>query len=306
MSEIEDLLQKTSRTFALTIPFLPAPTRAEVEVAYLLFRVIDTFEDARLWTPERRADTLRRFCDLIEREPDASAPLAAECQRDPPVSYEGYLELLSKLPFVLGVFSAVRAPARACIRRHVTRSAERMAAICRRCEPDGKLALLTLDDLGDYCYSVAGIVGEMLTELYLIERAELDPVAAELRAGSAEFGEGLQLVNILKDAARDAEEGRSYLPKQVSLVEVFARAERDLAAATRYVECLRRANTQPGVIAFNASISRMAIANLGILRTRGLGAKLSRLDVARIQADVMRMVQEQQSATPHTGQPAYE
>src|SRR6516165_2086669 len=114
MSEIEDLLQKTSRTFALTIPFLPQPTRSEVELAYLLFRVIDTFEDARLWKPQRRIDTLRRFGDLLEREPAASEALAAECAAEPPVTHEGYLELLAKMPFVLGSFASLRAPARAC------------------------------------------------------------------------------------------------------------------------------------------------------------------------------------------------
>ena len=46
MTEIESLLQKTSRTFALTIPYLPRPIRDEIGVAYLLFRIIDTFEDA--------------------------------------------------------------------------------------------------------------------------------------------------------------------------------------------------------------------------------------------------------------------
>jgi farnesyl-diphosphate farnesyltransferase len=292
MSEIDNLLRKTSRTFALTIPLLPVPTRGEVEVAYLLFRIIDSFEDARLWAPQRRIDALARFSLLLESAPEACAPLVAECDREPPVEHEGYQELLSKMSFVLSVFSAVRAPARACIRRHVRRSADRMAGFVRRCQPDGTLTLLTLDDLRAYCYSVAGIVGEMLTELYLLERPELAGVAAELRAGAIEFGEGLQLVNILKDAARDAEEGRTYLPKLATLDEVFALAEGDLATATRYVEALRRAGAQPGLIAFNAAISKMAIANVEILRSRGLGAKLSRLDVARIQAEVLQSVDE--------------
>jgi farnesyl-diphosphate farnesyltransferase len=292
MSEIEDLLQKTSRTFALTIPFLPAPTRSEVELAYLLFRIIDTFEDARLWAPQRRIDTLRRFGDLLEREPSASQALADECAAEPPVTHDGYLELLAKTPYVLGAFAGLRTPARALIRKHVVRSGERMAGFVRRCDPQGKLALLTLDDLSDYCYSVAGIVGEMLTELYLLERPALLPVAAELRAGAAEFGEGLQLVNILKDAQKDEEEGRTYLPKLATLEEVFALAERDLATASRYVDTLRGAGAEPGLIAFNAVISKLAIANLEILRTRGLGAKLSRLDVARIQAEVLSSVEE--------------
>jgi farnesyl-diphosphate farnesyltransferase len=296
MSEIDNLLRKTSRTFALTIPLLPAPTRAEVEVAYLLFRIIDSFEDAKNWAPQRRIEALERFSTLLESDPEACAPLVAECQKDPPVAHEGYQELLAKMSFVLGVFSAVRAPARACIRRHVRRSADRMAGVVRRCQPDGTLALLSLEDLSMYCYGVAGIVGEMLTELYLLERPELDGIAAELRADAVEFGEGLQLVNILKDAARDAEEGRTYLPRFATLDEVFALAEGDLAAATRYVEALRRAGAQPGLIAFNAAISKMAIANLEILRSRGLGAKLSRLDVARIQAEVLQSVDQPASA----------
>ena len=36
MTIIDDMLHKTSRTFALAIPLLPEPTRTEVGVAYLL------------------------------------------------------------------------------------------------------------------------------------------------------------------------------------------------------------------------------------------------------------------------------
>src|SRR5258708_4941360 len=163
MPEIQRLLQTTSRTFALTIPFLPEPTRREVQVAYLMFRIIDTFEDAPLWEPRKRVEALRRFVDLVEQPPDASARFAAECVHEPPVAIEAYLELLAEMPLVLSAFAAVRAPARASIRRHLARSAERMAEYVRRCDAQGRMTLATLDDLHDYCYSVAGIVGELLT-----------------------------------------------------------------------------------------------------------------------------------------------
>ena len=39
---LDDLLEKTSRTFALAIPLLPTPAREAVGLAYLLFRVADT------------------------------------------------------------------------------------------------------------------------------------------------------------------------------------------------------------------------------------------------------------------------
>ena len=43
MTTLEDLLEKTSRTFALAIPVLPEPTRRQVMIAYLRFRIADTF-----------------------------------------------------------------------------------------------------------------------------------------------------------------------------------------------------------------------------------------------------------------------
>ncbi len=41
---LDDLLFKTSRTFALAIPLLPEPTGRAVSVAYLLFRIADTLK----------------------------------------------------------------------------------------------------------------------------------------------------------------------------------------------------------------------------------------------------------------------
>ena len=53
---LDGLLVKTSRTFALSIPVLPEPTRREVTVAYLLFRIADTLEDSTLWSRERKLE----------------------------------------------------------------------------------------------------------------------------------------------------------------------------------------------------------------------------------------------------------
>ncbi|MGE5413115.1 MAG: squalene/phytoene synthase family protein, partial [Syntrophomonadaceae bacterium] len=65
MPRLEDLLEKTSRTFALSIPVLPEPTRREVTLSYLLFRIADTFEDASHWTPEARIAALDAFEALL-------------------------------------------------------------------------------------------------------------------------------------------------------------------------------------------------------------------------------------------------
>jgi len=137
-------------------------------------------------------------------------------------------------------------------------------------------------ELRDYCYVVAGIVGEMLTELFLVDHAVLAPVALRLRRRSRFFGEGLQLVNILKDAASDATEGRVYLPAAVSRAEVFAIARRDLSLAASYVQTLSRCGAAEGLVAFTGSPAILARASLDRIESDGPGTKLTRPEVASL------------------------
>src|SRR5881397_491554 len=99
---VEGLLQKSSRTFALTIPLLFEPTRSEVTVAYLLFRVADTLEDATRWSRWKKLAELERLARFLEDPPSGDAAvLAAGWVADPPLGHEGYLELLAELPAVM-------------------------------------------------------------------------------------------------------------------------------------------------------------------------------------------------------------
>jgi farnesyl-diphosphate farnesyltransferase len=290
MDEIDSLLQKTSRTFALTIPLLPEPTRREISVAYLLFRIIDTFEDATRWPPVRRIGALARFADALDGGPEAGVHVAKECATEPPVDHPGYLELLAKIPFVFEAFRQLRPDARVLIRKHLSRSAEGMSTCVARSVGPGGLQLVSIADLRDYCYAVAGIVGEMLTELFLLGRPALAPIASDLRNRSVAFGEGLQLVNILKDEHPDAQEGRRFLPRNVAMQEVFALAEGDLAIAQAYTNLLQSAHVERGLVGFNALVVRLATATLRTLREQGPGAKLSRLQVAAIAFEVAQAV----------------
>ena len=51
MDLLDQLLERTSRTFALSIPLLPEPARREVTLAYLLLRIADTLEDGIQFHP---------------------------------------------------------------------------------------------------------------------------------------------------------------------------------------------------------------------------------------------------------------
>jgi farnesyl-diphosphate farnesyltransferase len=287
MTDVDDLLRKTSRTFALAIPMLPSPTREEVGVAYLLFRIIDTFEDGALWPPARRIETIKDFLALLDApDPVGAKRLAARCSSDPPVDHEGYLELLREIPLVLGALEGLSEASRELIRSHVKRSADGMAEVVSRSGNDGELQLEGMDELRQYCYVVAGVVGEMLTELFLLDRPSLAGVADFLRERSRLFGEGLQLVNILKDSAADESEGRVYVSAS-ERPQAMALAQADLLAASEYTLALQRQGAEHGLVAFNALLVRLALGTLAVLRDRGPGAKLSRVEVAGIIATVM-------------------
>ena len=252
MANLDDLLEKTSRTFALSIPMLPEPTRRHVGIAYLLFRVADTFEDGLLWPRAKRLAALDDLARLLETRGGEKAA-AERWLADAPVAHAGYLELLRETPSVMDAYWDLEAPARAVLRRDLLRTVSGMARFVRRGDSKGNLRLASLRELRDYCYVVAGIVGEMLTELFLLESESLAPFASRLRRRSRYFGEALQLVNILKDANSDATEGRVYLPGGIDRSRVFALARRDLEIAAAYVGTLQLAGAPDGFVAFTGS-----------------------------------------------------
>jgi farnesyl-diphosphate farnesyltransferase len=282
-ADLEELLLASSRTFALAIPHLPEPTRREVTIAYLLFRVADTFEDATSWPRALRIEALEQFGRLLgSPERREIEEVSRRWSAEVPCELPEYRQLLADLPFVLDSFFALAPSAVALIREHTRRTIRGMAGFVARTTDDGELRLRDVPDLKAYCYTVAGIVGELLTELFLLGRPPLAQAALRLRAHARAFGEGLQLVNILKDSAADATQGRRYLPDGVERGEVMALARRDLQAASEYVLILQKAGAERGVVAFNALPVRLAHATLDRIEEAGPGSKLTRREVYAI------------------------
>ena len=202
---------------------------------------------------------------------------------------------MAETPFVLDAFFALSPRAVPPIREHVARSADGMASIVARTR-GGALTLHSLQELQDYCYLVAGIVGEMLSELFVLDRENLAPVAAYIRERAATFGEALQLVNILKDSAGDAEEGRRYLPEEVPVAEVFALARRDLGVAGDYIHALQKAKAPRGIVEFTALPVRLAWAALEKVEKHGPGSKVSRPEVFFIVQKLKRALDRDEPA----------
>jgi len=279
--DLEALLGGTSRTFAAAIPLLDGPLREEITVAYLLFRIADTFEDAAAWDAERRADALSVFAQMLRS--GRGGPLSAPPGFD--AAHGALFAAAGEIFARMARFPAAHAEA---IRGHVVRTAEGMREFLLA-SGDGGVELATLEELERYCYVVAGIVGEMLTDLFVLAAPTLAARRGELDADAAAFGEALQLVNILKDREDDAGEGRRFLPRAVPIDAVFARARRDCERAGVYVDRLVHAHAPAGVVAFTRFPLRVARETLDALESRGAGAKIGR-------ERVLAILQEEQAA----------
>ena len=300
---LQSLLIRTSRTFALAIPLLPQPTLREVTIAYLLFRIADTFEDASvLWGKARQLSALEEFGRLLGEPSVAAAERAAERWLEkPPSEHEGYMELLRSTPDVIHAYLELSEEARREIGRHTVRTTERMAGFVESTDSRGLLQLRNLEDLRAYCYAVAGIVGEMLTELFLLGRSHLEPVTSFLRSRAALFGEGLQLVNILKDSASDLTEGRSYIPGAVERADVFALARRDLDAAAEYATAIQEAGGPDEIVAFTALPIQLAWATLDRVERHGPGSKIGRDQVFSLYQGVLQALARSEPAVKPRG-----
>ena len=211
------LLQHVSRTFALTIPRLSPALADVVGNGYLLCRLIDTIEDELPAgaSNEERADFYDRFDALLGGQGDANAftvELGAALRPEAP---DGERELVARLPEVLDATARFDAFERAALRRCTSTMAEGMHHFeSGSSGADGARAgLEDVPDLERYCYHVAGVVGEMLTELFCHHSPAVAARRDALLSLSVPFGNGLQLTNILKDAWDDHRRGVCWLPR---------------------------------------------------------------------------------------------
>jgi farnesyl-diphosphate farnesyltransferase len=210
--EQERLLDRVSRTFALTIPKLPPPLRLTVGNAYLLCRIIDTIEDEPTLTPEHKRRLSERFVAVVAGQADAVdfAERLGGCLSDRTSHWERVL--VEATPRVIALTRGFAPVPRAAIERCVRIMAPGMSAFQERRPTRG---LADLAEMERYCYVVAGVVGEMLTDLFCDHCPEIAPRAPELRLLAVRFGQGLQMTNILKDIWDDAARSVCWLPRCV-------------------------------------------------------------------------------------------
>ena len=218
-----EILQGVSRTFALTIPELPDPLRAVVGNAYLLCRITDTIEDEPALSAGQKQRFWRRFVDVLANRDDAgdfAQELGALLSASTTASEH---DLVANTPRVVRITNGFRLGQRRVLRRCVCIMSRGM----REFQPldASRRGLASLMQLDRYCYFVAGVVGETLTELFCDYSAEMNDRRDELLPLAVSFGQGLQMTNILKDVWEDRRRGACWLPR-----DIFVRAGFDLSS----------------------------------------------------------------------------
>jgi farnesyl-diphosphate farnesyltransferase len=212
---LTDLLSRVSRSFYLTLRVLPSVMREPIGLAYLLARASDTIADTELVPSSRRLELLRAYGNAIQSE-SAAAPVMKDLEKHQQDDSEAELlrvcheaiDLLRQTPEhnrlliqeVLGIIISGQ-----------QLDLERF----HRSTGEGIISLDTSDELMDYAYRVAGCVGAFWTRVSLLHLKGNPSVPPdELERLGIRFGQGLQMVNILRDFQGDLSMGRCYLPKE--------------------------------------------------------------------------------------------
>jgi farnesyl-diphosphate farnesyltransferase len=209
------ILPHVSRTFALTIPQLPPGLRTAVTNAYLLCRIADTVEDEPALSASETLAFLQRFKAAVAGRADPGQ-LARELEaRLSERTLPAERDLVSHMDRVIRVSAGLDELSRAAIERCV----ELMCYGMPRFQHNASLhGLPRSSDLDAYCYYVAGVVGEMLTDLFCSYSPDIARHRQAMHELAASFAQGLQMTNILKDVWEDRSRGACWLPK-----ELFAR-----------------------------------------------------------------------------------
>lgn len=220
------VLKETSRTFFIPITFLQKDLKMAVATAYLMMRAIDEIEDNE--HPEITNDVKYQLLNEV------SGLLESESFDE-----ERYLEILNPfekyMPEVtmrLGDWiKLIPNGAEHLIKRSTSEMAFGMA---KWAKTDWQVK--TREDLDEYTYYVAGLVGVMLSDLW--EWNAGIKTDRELAIG---FGRGLQAVNILRNQDEDMiERGVSFVPDGWNRAQLFEYAEENLAKADLYIKDINK------------------------------------------------------------------
>ena len=249
-AELWRLLKGVSRSFYLSVRFLPSRIRPAIALGYLLARASDTIADANSLAAADRLKILNQLrAQLFTMDPSLRGGLK-ECAQQQREGSER--QLLERVEEILACARQLPQNDQELLLEVLGRIMRGQILDIERFELASSLrALRSPEELDEYIYLVAGSVGEFWTKVCLqawTPYARVDD--KKIVTLGIEFGKGLQLVNVLRDYPQDVQLGRSYLPVTGALSEDMKVAEplfqewrgvarRYLESGAQYVQAIR-------------------------------------------------------------------
>lgn len=188
-------LEKVSRSFSTVIQQLPKELQDPICIYYLVLRALDTIEDDPKLEIEKKSPILLSFYKEIEKSQTLENFGASKHQ-----------DLMKNFDRVEEVYLSLSQKYRGIIKKSTEDMGKGMNKYL------GK-ELDTIKEYDEYCYYVAGLVGEGLTEMFkksgIMKDLNIDNKL------SISMGLFLQKTNIIRDFLEDCEEDRVFWPKEI-------------------------------------------------------------------------------------------
>ncbi len=228
---LDELLSQVSRSFYFSLAVLPKSLRRQLSVAYLVARAADTVADTSAVPAARRIELLGLLRAAIDDPGKGVAlctTLRGELLERLDIAVGGARETSGERSLLLRLDQCLVELARF-ERADRDRTSRVLATLIEGMERDLRRfpgasdslseevkALETVKDLDEHCYYAAGCVGEYWTLMTAAHVAGLDRLSRpDYVARGVRLGKALQYVNVLRDAPRDLQQGRSYIPVEM-------------------------------------------------------------------------------------------
>jgi farnesyl-diphosphate farnesyltransferase len=210
------ILRSVSRSFYLSIRFLPAQLREPIALAYLLARTTDTVADTASVSRTVRTETLKMLSNGIQGSASREVVVDLAASFVPLQENAAERRLLRSLPDCLEWLEHVEAADRCDICIVLEKISHGQMLDLERFDTPAEIrALQSAADLDEYTYLVAGCVGEFWTRLCFRHVRDFASLGqTEMLALGKRYGMALQLINVLRDAGSDLRAGRCYFPEE--------------------------------------------------------------------------------------------
>ena len=210
----KQILKDVSRSFYLSMRLLPKPMREPISLGYLLARASDTLADTEGLDSQLRFDMLADMANILDGADRGDWLRRLSEDVAPQQKHTGEKVLLQNMQGVFDWLDAVESePIKQAVLTVMQHILHGQRLDIERFELRSDFQFSEDAELEQYCYLVAGCVGEFWTTIGDLTLPDFSSVTqAQLMGWGTNYGKGLQLINILRDLPNDLKAGRCYLP----------------------------------------------------------------------------------------------